>query len=44
MRKLRAAYTKVVVVVVVMVVGGPWREGGRDGDIKPAHMMGIWIR
>lgn len=40
MRKLRAAYTKVVVVVV----GGPWREGGRDGDIKPAHMMGIWIR
>lgn len=41
MRKLRAAYTKVVVVVVV---GGPWREGGRDGDIKPAHMMGIWIR
>lgn len=43
MRKLRAAYTKVVVVVVV-VVGGLWREGGRDGDIKPAHMMGIWIR
>lgn len=43
MRKLRAAYIRAKVVVVV-VVGGPWREGGRDGDIKPAHMMGIWIR
>lgn len=42
MRKLRAAYIRAKVVVVV--VGGPWREGGRDGDIKPAHMMGIWIR